>query len=114
MAFCICLPGHLTRGCPEHAPSGAATLESIHAMLIKILQNEEKIMADVTALQAADTALKSEIATFIADWQAALSAANGDQAAVDAVTADMNATIAQLQASDPAVTVTPPVTPPAA
>lgn len=68
-------------------------------------------MADVTSLQAADTALKSEVATVIADWQASLAAANGDQAAVDAVTADMQATITQLQASDPAVTVTPPAPP---
>jgi endonuclease/exonuclease/phosphatase family metal-dependent hydrolase len=86
---------------------------SNRAMLQKILRNTEKIMADVTNLQAADTALKSEIATFIADWQAQLAAANGDQAAVDAVTADMQSTITQLQASDPAVTVTPPA-PPAA
>ena len=113
MSFCICLPGRLTHGCPDHNPAEAATLESIHQMLIRIIDNQEKIMADVTGLQAADTALKSEIATFIADWQAALAAANGDQAAVDAVTADMQATIAQLQASDPAVTVTPPA-PPAA
>lgn len=84
---------------------------SINGMLSKILQNTERIMADVTSLQAADTALKSEVATVIADWQASLAAANGDQAAVDAVAADMQATITQLQASDPAVTVTPPAPP---
>lgn len=88
--------------------------DSTHEMLAKILQNTEKIMADVTNLQAADVALKAEVTQAITDWQAALTAANGDQAAVDAVTADMNATVAQLQSSDPATPVTPPVTPPAA
>jgi hypothetical protein len=114
MPFCICLPGRLTHGCPDHAPADAATLESIHAMLIRIINNQEKIMADVTGLQAADAALKAEVTQAITDWQAALAAANGDQAAVDAVTADMTATVQQLQAADPAAVVTPPVTPPAA
>jgi hypothetical protein len=81
---------------------------SINGMLSRILQNTEKLMADVTNLQAADTALKAEVTQAITDWQAQLAAANGDQAAVDAVTADMNATVQQLQAAD---TSTPPVTP---
>jgi hypothetical protein len=80
-------------------------------MLQKILQNTEKIMADVTNLQAADTALKAEVTQAITDWQAQLAAANGDQAAVDAVTADMQATVTQLQAADSS---TPPAAPPAA
>jgi hypothetical protein len=84
---------------------------STHAMLQKILQNTEKIMADVTNLQAADTALKAEVTQAITDWQAQLAAANGDQAAVDAVTADMQATVVQLQAADSS---TPPAAPPAA
>jgi hypothetical protein len=79
----------------------------------KILQNEEKIMADTTNLLAADAALKAEVTQAITDWQTALSNANGDQAAVDAVTADMAATVTQLQSSDPANAVTPPATPPA-
>lgn len=108
MSFCICLPGRLTHGCPEHNPADEATLESIHQMLIRIINNQEKIMADVTGLQAADAALKAEVTQAITDWQAALTAANGDQAAVDAVTADMNATVAQLQGADPATPVTPP------
>lgn len=85
-------------------------LREIRAMLSRILQNTEKLMADVTGLQAADTALKAEVTQAITDWQAQLAAANGDQAAVDAVTADMAATVAQLQAAD----TTPPVTPPPA
>jgi uncharacterized damage-inducible protein DinB len=88
---------------------------SVNQMLGKILQNTERIMADVTNLQAADNALKAEVTQAITDWQAALAAANGDQAAVDAVTADMQATVAQLQSSDPSTgtsnTGTPPVTP---
>ncbi|HEY2090040.1 MAG TPA: hypothetical protein VGH54_28965 [Mycobacterium sp.] len=68
-------------------------------------------MADVTNLQAADTALKAEVTQAITDWQAALASSNGDQAAIDAVAADMNATVTQLQGADPA---TPPATPPAA
>ena len=87
---------------------------SINGMLSKILSNTEKIMADVSNLQAADAALKAEVTQAITDWQAQLAAANGDQAAVDAVTADMNATVAQLQAADTANAGTPPVTPPAA
>jgi hypothetical protein len=71
-------------------------------MLLQILKNQEKIMADVTALQAADTALKAEVTQAITDWASQLSAANGDQAAVDAVTADMNSAVAQLQAADSA------------
>lgn len=111
VSFCICLPGRLTHGCPDHAPAEAATLESIHQMLIRIISNQGEIMADVTALQAADTALKAEVTQAITDWQAQLAAANGDQAAVDAVTADMTATVAQLQAADAS---TPPASPPAA
>jgi hypothetical protein len=76
-------------------------------ILEQILANTETIMATTTALQAADTALKTEVLQVITDWQAALTASAGDQAAVDAVTADMTATLAQLKASDPAL---PPVT----
>lgn len=112
MSFCICPLGRLVHGCPEHAPSEVATLESMHAMLIRIISNQEEIMADVTALQAADTALKAEVTQAITDWQAQLAAANGDQAAVDAVTADMQATVAQLQAAD--ASTPPPAAPPAA
>jgi hypothetical protein len=65
-------------------------------------------MANVTNLQAADAALKAEVTQAITDWQAQLAAANGDQAAVDAVTADMQSTITQLQAADAS---TPPVPP---
>lgn len=86
--------------------------DSTHEMLTKILQNTEKIMADVTNLQAADAALKAEVTQAITDWRAQLAAANGDQAAVDAVTADMQATVAQLQAAD--ASTPPPAAPPAA
>jgi hypothetical protein len=88
--------------------SEGAMISRILANTVQILQNQEKLMADVTNLQAADTALKAEVAQAITDWQASLAAANGDQAAVDAVTADMQATVVQLQGADPA---TPPATP---
>jgi hypothetical protein len=78
-----------------------ATVQKILAVTVQVLQNTERIMADVTGLQAADAALKAEVTQAITDWQAQLSAANGDQAAVDAVTADMQATVAQLQGADP-------------
>lgn len=115
MTACICdVLGRLVRGCPVHAPGEQGTFESIHVMLIRILQNQEKIMADVTNLQAADNALKAEVTQAITDWAAQLSSANGDQAAVDAVTADMNNAVAQLQAADSANAGTPPAAPPAA
>lgn len=84
---------------------------SVNEMISRILQNTETIMANVTNLQAADAALKAEVTQAITDWTAQLAAANGDQAAVDAVTADMTATVTQLQAADSANAGTPPVTP---
>ena len=65
-------------------------------------------MSALTDLQAADTALKTEVAQFLADVSAALSANDPD---VEAVVTDINAQVAALQAADPGVVVTPPVTP---
>lgn len=112
-SVCICTLDRVVRGCPRHAPSDWATLESIHRMLIKSLENQEKIMADTTNLLAADTALQAEVATVISDWQTTLASANGDQTVVDQVTADMQATVTKLQAADPVAaagtgTATPP------
>lgn len=76
-----------------------------------IIKQQEKIMANVTNLQAADAALQAEVTQAITDWAAQLAAANGDQAAVDAVTADMTAAVAQLQAADTANAGTPAAPP---
>jgi len=70
----------------------------------------DKIMADLTNLNAADTALQSEVAEILTDIVTALAGVN-DQAGVDAVTADLNTQIAKLKAGDPIQTpiVNPPV-----
>ena len=111
-SVCICTFDRVVHGCPQHAPTGWATLESIHLMLIRIIENQGEIMADTTNLLAADTALQAEVATVISDWQTTLANANGDQAVVDQVTADMQNTVTKLQAADPVTAVTPPVAPP--
>lgn len=69
--------------------------------LDRIERNLEKIMSDVSDLQAADAALDTEITTFLADVATALTNAAGDASAVEAVVADINAKVAQLQAADP-------------
>ncbi len=82
--------------------------ESIYAVLNKILENQEQIMAAMDNLVAADTALKTEVAQVIADWQAALAAAGTASPQIQAVADDMTNFVAQLKAADPAVVVTPP------
>lgn len=66
-------------------------------------------MADLTALNAADAELQSEVTTILADIVTALQGTT-DQAGVDAVTADLQTQIAKLEAGDPIQT--PIVTPP--
>ena len=69
--------------------------------LDRIERTQEKIMSDISDLQAADAALDAEITTFLADVATALTNAAGDASAVEAVVADINAKVAQLQAADP-------------
>ena len=61
-------------------------------------------MSALTDLQAADASLKAEVATFLADVAAALSADDPD---IEAVVSDINSQVAALQAADP-VTGTAP------
>jgi hypothetical protein len=77
------------------------TLTDAHAKLDKIIDRAEKIMSTLTDLQAADTALKTEVAAFLADVAAALQNAAGDPAAIEQVVADINGQVAALQAGDP-------------
>jgi hypothetical protein len=71
---------------------------------------ERLVMAAIDDLTAADGNLVATVAKVIADWAAALSAANSgnNDAAIEKVVADMNTAIANLNAADPANTVTPP------
>jgi hypothetical protein len=80
-------------------------LRAIRLLQVASNQNQEKIMAAIDTLNQADTDLKDEVATFIADWQAALTAASNDPAVL-AVAQDMENTVAQLKASDPATAAT--------
>lgn len=127
MSFCICLPGRLTRGCPDHSPAQAATLESIHQMLIRIIDNQEKIMseqsnidADVTALTAVATDIQaqvSQLGTDVTAIQAALAALppSVDTTALDAAVASLSSTQASLDSAVGSVTgLVPPAAPPAA
>jgi hypothetical protein len=114
VSLCICSLGRLIHGCPQHWPADGATPESTHAMLIRIITNQEKIMAAIDNLLAADVALKAEVTQVITDWQAALAAAGSTDPQVQSVANDMTGFVSQLQAADPATVVTPPVTPPAA
>lgn len=105
--LCICRDGPTVPGCPEHAPVygeplPVATPQSIHAMLVRLIRNQEKIMTALDNLQAADTALKNEVTQAITDWQAQLAAAAANDPAIQAVADDMSATVAQLQGADPA------------
>lgn len=88
------------------------TLTSLNSNIALITTRLEKIMTALADLQAADTALKTEVATFLADVATALTNAGTDPAAIEAVVTDINAEVAALTAADP-VTGTPPVTPPA-
>ena len=61
-------------------------------------------MSALDDLQAADTALKNEVAVFLADVVTALQAEDPD---IAAVTADLNSQIAALQAGDPEAAAPP-------
>lgn len=102
-SICICTATRMVRGCPRHAPGDTGTPESHHAILIRIIENQEKIMAAIDNLQAADVALKDEVTTALTDFAAALSTANGsNDPAIQAVADDMNAMVTQIQGADPA------------
>lgn len=62
-------------------------------------------MTALDNLQAADTALKNEVVTFLQDIAARLANAP-DPAAVQAVADDINAQVTALQAGDPGTTPT--------
>lgn len=79
-----------TYGTVPGVPSGG--------QLDRIEQNQEKIMSALSDLQAADAALKAEVATFLADVATALSADDPD---IESVVSDINAQVAALQAADP-------------
>ncbi len=95
--------------------SCAAELKAIRASLVTIITYEERTMTALADLQAADTALKDEVATFLTDVAAALTSAGTDPAAIEAVVTDINTEVAALKAGDPAdvppVPPVPPVTP---
>lgn len=80
-------------------------MRAVQGQVTHLSSQMEAALAAIDNLQAADTSLKSEVVTFIADWQQQLansSAAN--DAAVQSVADDMNSVVTQLQASDPSVT----------
>ena len=79
------------------------TLASLEYMLVTVIKNQEHIMTALQDLQAADAALKAEVATFLADVSTALSnAGSASDPAVEQVVSDINAEVAALQAGDPA------------
>ena len=57
-------------------------------------------MSALTDLQSADTALKTEVATFLSDIAGRLGSV--DDASAEAVVADIQAEVAALQGADPA------------
>lgn len=78
-------------------------------LLVKIYRKMENVMAALQDLQNADQALKTEVATFLADIAQQLSA---EDPAIEAVVTDINAEVAALQAADP-VNQQPPAPTPA-
>lgn len=102
-AVCVCTATRMVRGCPRHSPGDTGTPESHHHMLIRIIENQEKIMTALDNLQAADAALKSEVATALTDFATALqNSGSANDPAIQAVADDMNAMVTQLQGADPA------------
>jgi hypothetical protein len=91
-------------------PPGVAS--EILATLGTITRQLETTMTALDSLTAADTALKTEVTTAIADWATALTNANGaNDPAIQAVADDMSAQVSALQAADPSTPPVPPVTP---
>lgn len=82
---------------------------SVRQMFRVILNRLETVMSALQDLQQADVNLKNEVATFLTDIAAALSA-NDPQ--IEQVVADINEQVAALQGGDPA-NAAPPA-PPAA
>lgn len=78
-------------------------------MFQEILNRMETVMSALQDLQQADVNLKNEVATFLTDIAAALSA---DDPNIEAVVSDINAQVSALQGGDPA-NAAPPA-PPAA
>jgi hypothetical protein len=95
-------------------------LAAIQAKLDQIITNQEKTMSELDDLQAAETALDTEVtaleteqATFLADIQAALAAAGTNPAALAAVAADIHAQADKLATLQAAQVAADPATPPA-
>jgi outer membrane murein-binding lipoprotein Lpp len=83
-------------------------VSDIRQILVIVQSINAKVGVILTALadlQAADQALKDEVAAFLADIAAALSGADPQ---VESVVSDINAQIAALKAADPAAPPPPP------
>jgi DNA invertase Pin-like site-specific DNA recombinase len=87
----------------EHGRHRADTL--MLAALHRIERKVDELMSALTDLQAADTALKDEVATFLTDIAGRLGTVS--DAAAEQVVADIQAEVAALQAAD----TTPPPAP---
>jgi len=66
------------------------------------------ILSALTDLQAADDALKAEVATFLTDISGRLTSGSVDDTAAEAIAADINAEVEALKAADPATATPPP------
>lgn len=114
-SICICTATRMVRGCPRHAPGDTGTPESHHAMLIRIIENQEKIMAaqdDINAAVSAVQAVTADLTSAASNIQAEIAALQA--AGVTVNTTALDAAIAPLQAAQAAVDAleTAPVTPP--
>lgn len=78
--------------------------EDLSALRVQGVQ----IMADLTNLASASSTVQTEVGTLLTDFATALGNATS-QSAVDAITAQMQATAASIVAGDP--NATPPATP---
>ena len=125
-AICVCPVTRMIRGCPRHSPGDAGTPESHHHMLIRIIENQEKIMtaqSDIDAATAALTALTGDVATNVNQLvnvdvpaiTAAIAAlpASVDTTALDAAVAAASGTAASLDSAVASVTAitSPPAAP---
>ena len=121
-AVCICSATRMVRGCPRHSPADSGTPESHHHMLIRIIENQEKIMTELSQQQAdvntAATALTNaanaistvaaDLAGVLANIQAQLAALQNanpavDTSALDTAVQGIAAPLAALQAADAAL-----------
>lgn len=101
-SICICTVTRMLHGCPRHSPGESATPQSTHAMLIRILENQEKIMAAIDDLKQADADLAAAVTQAITDWTNALAGAAGaNDPTIAAVVQDMQGFTAKLKAADP-------------